>query len=197
MPCLVKEGSASGSMTGCKDDLYLTTTKVDYLPIIEIPDLSLIVAHIIRNDSHVTGIQINLRESPYSTHMVTMGMGQHHRDRLGSNLCHDLVQIRYVCSCVNQECSVITLNEVERFIINQMSVAYPCMLVNLAEYHMIILINHFATKVTTVNLCTLCPSRIRHQAKQHGCQKNKSFHISILHHSPDKMCFRQFFLYLR
>jgi hypothetical protein len=45
--------------------------------------------------------------------VVAMGMGEHHRDGLGSNLFHNLVEPWYVCSCINQDCTVITLNEVE------------------------------------------------------------------------------------
>ena len=110
---LVKERRASSGMTGRKDDLYLTAAKVYYLTVVKILDLPLVVTHIVRNDGHVTCIQINLRERPYATHMVAMGMGRYHSDGLGSNLCHNLVEPWYVCSCINQDCTVITLNEVE------------------------------------------------------------------------------------
>ena len=43
-----------------------------------------------------------------------------------------------------------------RFVINSVSVTYPCELVKLAEHHFVILINHFAAKVTTVDFCSLC-----------------------------------------
>ena len=58
-----------------------------------------------------------------------------------------------------------------------MSVTYPCMLVKLAEHHLIILVNHFPAKVTAVNVCLLRLNRIRHQAKQNCYKKAVSFHF--------------------
>ena len=174
---LVKERSASSSMTRSEDDLYLTTAQVYHLAIVQILDLPPVITHVIRNNGHVTCIQIDLWERTCATHMVTMGMGQHHRDRFGSNLCHNLVQLRYACPCINQKCTVITLDEVERLIIDPVSVPYPCMFVKLAEHHLIILINHFAAKVATVNFRSLRLSHIRHQAKQHYCNENISLHV--------------------
>ena len=152
MAGFVEERRAAGSMAGRKDDLYLTTAKVYHFTVVEILDLSLVVAHVILNDRHVTGIHVNLREGPYPARMVTVGMRQHHRDRLGSNLGYNLVQSRNDRSCVNQECTVVTLDKVERLIIDSVSVAYPCMVVKLTEHHFVILINHLAAQVTTVNL---------------------------------------------
>ena len=77
---------------------------------------------------------------------------------------------------VYQNGAVIALDEVEGLVINPMSVSYPCMLVKLAEHNIIILINHFAAKVTTIDSCSLCINRIRHHAKQHCCKKNVSLH---------------------
>ena len=173
---LVEESCASGSMTGSKDHLYLTTAEVDYLTIVKISDLPLVVTHIIGSNGHITGIQIDFRERTYPTHMIAMGMSEHHGDRLGSNLCHNLVQIRYIHTCIYQNSTLITLNEVERFVIESVSVSYPGMLVELAEHHLIILINHFAAKVATVDIGYLRLNHIRHQTKQHGCYKTVSFH---------------------
>ena len=58
-----------------------------------------------------------------------------------------------------------------------MSVTYPCMLVKLAEHHLIILVNHFSAKVTAVNVCLLRLNCIRHQAKQNCYKKAVSFHV--------------------
>ena len=91
--------------------------------------------------------------------MVAMGMGCYHCDRLGSDLCHNLVQIGNVRSCINQNCAVIALDEVEGLVIDSMSVPNPCMLVELAEHHFVVLINHFAAKITTINFCSLCLDR--------------------------------------
>ena len=55
----------------------------------------------------------------------------------------------------------------------------PPLLPLLAEHHFIILVNHFAAKVTTVDFRFLCISHIRHQAKQHCCKKNVRFHDNI------------------
>ncbi|MBO7140926.1 MAG: hypothetical protein J6W19_10190 [Prevotella sp.] len=67
--------------------------------------------------------------------------------------------------------------KVKGLIIDPMPIPYPSMLVNLTEHHFIILINHFAAKVTAVNPCFLGPSRIRHQAKQCCCNNHVSLHI--------------------
>ena len=69
---LVEERSAAGSMTGRKDDLYLSAAKVYHFAIVEILDLSLVITHIVRNDGHVACIQIDLGERPYPTRMVTV-----------------------------------------------------------------------------------------------------------------------------
>ena len=185
MPGLVEERGASGSMTGRKDDLYLAAAKVYHLAVEDIPDLTLVASHAVRNERHVARVQKDLRERPYAARMVAVGMGQHHSDGLGSNLRHNLIQLRNNRSSINQECAVITLNKVERLVINSVSVPYPCMLVKLAEHHLIILINYFAAKVTTVDVCVLCPDRKRHQAKQQGCNK-KTF---VSHNLSDIMRF--------
>ena len=36
----------------------------------------------------------------------------------------------YVCTSVNQDCAIVTLNEVERLVIDAVSVPYPSMLVS-------------------------------------------------------------------
>ena len=160
-----------------EDDFYFTTAKVDHLAVVEILDLSCVVAHVVRNNRHVACIQIDLRERTYAACMVTVGMGQHHGDRLGSNLCHNLVQLRYACSCINQKCAVVPLNEVERLVIDPVSVSYPCVFVELTEHYFIVLVNHFAAKVTAVDIYSLCLDRNRYQAKQHGCNHHVCFHI--------------------
>ena len=110
--------------------------------------------------------------------MVAVGMGQHHGDGLGSNLRHNLIQIRNNRSSINQDCAVVTLNKVERLIIAEVSVPYPCMFVELAEHHFVVLVNHFAAKVTTVDVCALSLYRKRHQAKQQGCKNHYFLHFS-------------------
>ena len=63
-------------MTGRKDDLYLTSAKINHFTVVKILNLPLVVvSHIIRDDRHVARIQINLRERTYATRMVAMGMG--------------------------------------------------------------------------------------------------------------------------
>jgi hypothetical protein len=61
------------------------------------------------------------------------------------------------------------------------------MFVELAEHHFVVLVNHFAAKVTAVDVCVLCPDRERHQAKQQGCEKKVfvSHSLSVLEELND------------
>ena len=82
MLCLVEEGSASCSMTRSKDDLNLTTAEVYHFAIVKILNLPLVFTQVVLNKGYIACIQVNLWERTYSTHMVAMGMGCHHGDRL-------------------------------------------------------------------------------------------------------------------
>ena len=177
---LVEERGASCRMTGGEDDLNLTATQINHLAIGKIPDTPHVVTHVVRYDGHVARIQINLRERTYATHVVAVGMGEHHRDGFGGNLGHNLVQPRNACPSVNQKSAAVTLHQVERLVVDSVSIAYPRMLVELAEHHFIILIHHFAAQVATIHIRSLSLHRKGHQAKQHSCQKYVSFHIDKL-----------------
>ena len=60
---------------------------------------------------------------------------------------------------------------------DEVAVADPRVLVELAEDHSVVLVNHLAAKVAAVNVGSLCPDRKRHQAKQQGCNNHVRIHV--------------------
>lgn len=128
----------------CEDNFNLTTTEVDHLTIRKVLDLTLVVAHHLLNVDHIGGVDIYLLKVVHRrTRMVGVHMCSHQRHRLRRNARYNLIQILDVRAGIDEQRTLLALDNVERLIGHHLTITLPRVGINLAERNILALINHF------------------------------------------------------
>ena len=149
----------------------LASAQIDGLAIGKMLDLTLVSALTVTQHRLIGRGYPNLGKRPYSAYVVTVSVGKYHSNGLGCDSGHNLVQSGNTGAGIDQYGPVIALNQIEVLVISTVSVTYPGMLVQLAEHHLIVLINHFAAKVTAVHITLLSRYRPGNKANQNCCKR--------------------------
>ena len=146
----VEESGGARSMSRSEYHFDFPSAEVNLLSVREILYLPFVVFHHRRHIYHVRGIDPNLVKKIHGRpRMVRMHMSGCKHDRLGGDTGHNFVQIRNIGTGIYQKSFLVTLYKIDGFIVAQMSVALPGMLVNLSEHDIAVTI-HLFLDVSTV-----------------------------------------------
>ena len=125
------------------------SAQVESLAVFDVVDSTLVVA----KHALVGCVHPKLVEASCCSGMVSMTVGEKKAYRLLRDALHYLVKIRNVRSGIYQDCLVLSFDNVKGLRSHSISRAYPCVLVNLSEYDVLVAIYLREVDVCLVWIC--------------------------------------------
>ena len=135
-------------MAGGVHHLDLTTAEVDDLAVLEKVDLAFVVAE----HTPVVRMYPNFGEAADASDMVAVAVCQGHDHGLVGKRGDSLVKVGHAGTGVNHEGLVSALQDVYGFVIDEVAVALPCTVVDLAEHDIFVAVDEFFGIMVTVCL---------------------------------------------